>query len=188
MNTASANNSHFMNITVTNRTVLVSSVAASGVVIGFLIWLIYIKQASAGTSPTESVLPAINACLNTLSTCFLIAGFYFIRQRRIDVHKKLMLAALASSALFLVTYIAYHHMHGDTPFRGAGFVRGLYFTILISHILLTVVALPMILTAVFFALTARYEAHRRVARYAFPAWLYISVTGVLIFFFLKAYS
>lgn len=177
-----------MNTTVTNRTVLVTSVAASGIVIGFLIWLIYIKQPGAGTSPTESMLPAVNACLNSFSTCFLGAGFYFIKQRRIDVHKKFMLAALASSALFLVTYIVYHHMHGDTPFRGTGFVRGLYFLILISHILLTVVALPMILTAVFFALTARYEPHRRVARYAFPAWLYISVTGVMIFFFLKAYS
>lgn len=177
-----------MNISVTNRTVFVSSFIASLAVIGFLIWLIYLKEAPADLSSSESVLPAVNACLNALSACFTIVGYIFIKRGRINIHRGFMLAALISSALFLVSYIWYHNTHGDTPFQGVGFIRPVYFFILISHILLTVVALPMILTTVFFALMTRFDSHKRIARYTFPVWLYVSLTGVLIFLFLKAFS
>lgn len=177
-----------MNISVTNRTVFISSFIASLAVIGFLVWLIYLKESPAALESSESVLPAVNACLNALSACFITAGYIFIKRGRINIHRGLMVAALVSSALFLITYIWYHNTHGDTPFRGVGFIRPVYFFVLISHILLTVVALPMILTTVFFALTTKFEAHKRIARYTFPAWLYVSITGVLIFIFLKAFS
>jgi len=100
----------------------------------------------------------------------------------------LMVSALVSSALFLITYVVYHNAHGDTPFQGAGLIRPIYFFILISHILLTTVALPLILVTFFFALTSKFDAHMKIARITLPAWLYVSVTGVLIFFLLKIFS
>lgn len=171
-----------------NRTVFVWSILLSTLVIGFLLWLIYFKETPEGLVASVSILPALNATLNALSACSLIAGLISIRWGLISAHRSFMFGALTFSALFLVSYVAYHSTHGDTPFRGQGIVRPVYFFILISHILLTVVALPMILTTVFFALTSRFTAHRRIARVTFPAWLYISVTGVAIFFMLRAFS
>lgn len=99
-----------------------------------------------------------------------------------------MVAALVSSALFLIAYVIYHNAHGDTTFQSAGFIRVIYFFILISHILLTTVALPIILVTFFFALTNKFDAHKKIARITLPAWLYVSVTGVLIFFLLRLFS
>jgi putative membrane protein len=160
----------------------------SGIIIGFLLWLIYIKGAPDQLSTATSVFPAVNAFLNGLSASFLIAGYIAIRKRRVSIHKRFMLGALVSSALFLITYVTYHNAHGDTPFQGAGFIRLIYFFILISHILLTTVALPLILVTFFFALTSKFDAHRKIARLTLPAWLYVSVTGVMIFFLLKIFS
>lgn len=160
-------------------------------VIGFLLWLIYFKEtpvAAAAPVASGSILPAVNALLNGLSACSLVAGFLSIRRGQVGIHRRFMFGALFFSALFLISYIAYHSTHGDTPFRGTGIIRPIYFFILISHILLTVVALPIILTTLFLALTGRYGAHRRIARVTFPTWLYVSVTGVLIFFMLRIFS
>ncbi len=99
-----------------------------------------------------------------------------------------MLSALAFSALFFTGYVVYHSAHGDTKFLATGVIRTVYFTILISHIVLTMACLPAILLTVFFALTSRFDRHRRIARYALPIWLYVSVTGVLIFAMLRVYS
>jgi putative membrane protein len=170
------------------RTVLFWSILFSASVIAFLLWLIYFKETPDSVSASDSVLPAVNALLNALSACSLVAGFIFIRRGRINIHRSFMMGALFFSALFLISYIAYHSTHGDTPFRGTGIIRPIYFFILISHILLTVIALPVILTTLFFALTGRFAQHRRVARVAFPAWLYVSVTGVIIFLMLKAFG
>jgi putative membrane protein len=172
------------------RTILFWSIIASALVIGFLLWLIYLKQppGSSGSTASDSVLPAVNAMLNALSACSLVTGFIFIRRGQINLHRAFMLSALFFSALFLVSYIAYHSTHGDTPFRGTGVVRPIYFFILISHILLTVIALPVILTTLFLALTGRFSAHRRIARITLPAWLYVSVTGVVIFFMLRFFN
>ena len=173
---------------VSQKTIFSWSFLISGIIIGFLLWLIYFKGASDRLSTATSVLPAVNALLNGLSACFLTAGFIAIRKRRINVHRRFMVAAIISSALFLITYIVYHNAHGDTPFQGTGFVRPIYFFILISHISLTTVALPFILVTFFFALTSRFDAHRKIARFTLPAWLYVSVTGVMIFFLLKIFS
>jgi putative membrane protein len=170
------------------RTVLVWSILISAFVIGFLLWLIYLKETPDQMAASTSVLPAVNATLNALSACSLVAGFVFIKRGQVHIHRGLMLGALFFSALFLISYIAYHSTHGDTPFRGTGVIRPIYFFILISHILLTIIALPVILTTLFFALTGRFAAHRRIARITFPAWLYVSVTGVVIFFMLRAFS
>jgi putative membrane protein len=173
---------------VSGRAILIWSSLISALVIGFLLWLIYVKESPDRLLASGSMLPALNALLNALSACSLVAGFISIKRGRISTHRALMFGALFFSALFLISYIAYHSTHGDTPFRGTGFVRPIYFFILISHILLTAIALPVILTTLFFALTGRFAAHRRIARITFPAWLYISVTGVLIFFMLRAFS
>ncbi|HEX8141869.1 MAG TPA: DUF420 domain-containing protein [Pyrinomonadaceae bacterium] len=173
---------------VSHRAILLWSIVISTLVIGFLLWLIYVKDAPGGLTSSGSLLPALNALLNGLSACSLVAGFISIRRGRTSTHRKFMFGALFFSALFLISYIAYHSTHGDTPFKGTGPVRPIYFFILISHILLTVVALPVILTTLLFALTGKFAAHRRIARITFPAWLYISITGVLIFFMLRAFA
>ena len=97
-----------------------------------------------------------------------------------------MLGATASSAFFLIGYVTYHYFHGDTKFTGLGWIRPVYFSILISHIGLSIVSLPLIFAALWFALTGQFHSHRRVARWTFPVWLYVSVTGVLVFVLLKS--
>ena len=99
-----------------------------------------------------------------------------------------MLGAVVFSVLFLTSYIVYHHFHGDTPFPGQGFIRPVYFVILISHIGLSIIALPMVLTTLYYAGTRQFQTHRKIARYTLPIWLYVSVTGVAVFLFLKAYT
>jgi putative membrane protein len=173
---------------ISNRTVFSWSFFISSVVIGFLLWLIYIKGTPGPSSTATDVLPTVNALLNGLSACFLTAGYIAIKKRRVKIHKRFMVAALVSSALFLITYVMYHNAHGDTAFQGAGFIRAIYFFILISHILLTTLALPVILVTFFFALTNKFDVHRKIAPVTLPAWLYVCVTGVLIFFLLKPFS
>jgi len=153
----------------------------------FLIWLIYFKGRAEGPEWVSS-LPAANAAFNSMSALCLLGGYVNIRRRNRATHKKFMLAATAFSALFLVSYIVYHSYHGDTHFPGQGWVRPAYFALLISHIGLSMVALPLIFTTLFFSLTGRFKFHRQVARWTFPIWMYVSVTGVLVFFVLRAYT
>jgi putative membrane protein len=133
-------------------------------------------------------LPALNALLNGTSAVFLCLAVLAIRRRDVVTHARRMLVALGASTLFLVSYIVYHSIHGDTPFTGQGRVRPLYFFILVSHIVLSAVALPLVFTSLFFSLSGRFPRHKAIARYAFPIWLYVSVTGVLVFAMLRAYG
>ncbi len=153
----------------------------------FLIWLIYLKAASPTEAGWVEILPATNALCNTLCTCCLISGWLFIRRGHRTVHIRFMLAAVVFSALFFIGYVIYHHFHGDTPFPGQGIVRPIYFAILISHIVLSVIILPLVLSTLYYAARRRFETHRKLARYTLPLWLYVSVTGVVVFFFLRAY-
>ena len=162
--------------------------AISAAVFAFLVWLIYFKPSAGYSSDVIGALPAVNATLNALSTAFLVSGFVAVRRRRYGTHVKFMAAALVSSALFLISYIVYHNFHGDTKFTGTGPVRPVYFFVLITHIVLSAVVVPLILTSLFLALSGRLATHRRVSRYTFPVWLYVSVTGVLIFVMLKLFS
>lgn len=157
-------------------------------IFAFLVYLIYFKDSAAGASQAVSFLPAVNAMLNSLSAICLILGFRAIKSGKQERHKRLMLSALAFSALFLVSYIIYHNLHGDTPFLGTGFIRPVYFFILITHIVLSAVMLPMILITLYFALTKNFVKHPKIARKTLPIWLYVSVTGVLIFFLLKYFG
>lgn len=159
----------------------------SAAIAAFLIWLIYFKGRVAAPD-WIGILPAANAFFNSLSAICLVCGYINIRRRNRVVHKRFMLTATVFSALFLVSYITYHYFHGDTNFPAHGFVRPVYFFILITHISLSMVALPLILGTLWWALRSEFRFHKKIARWTFPIWLYVSVTGVIVFFMLKAYT
>ena len=154
----------------------------------FLAWLVYYHQPADVAGTRLAFLPTLNAILNLLCTIFLLAGFRHIRRGEIKSHRTSMFAAFFASSLFLVSYITNHALHGDSRFHGAGHaLRTTYFTLLISHIGLSVIALPMILITFFLSLTGRFPAHRKLARFTFPIWLYVSVTGVVVYAMLSTY-
>lgn len=130
-------------------------------------------------------LPAVNAAFNGLSAACLVAGYVAIRRRQVNIHRFCMVSAFCLSGLFLVGYLAYHYVHGDTKFEGTGWIRPVYFSILISHIVLSVSVVPLALTSFYFAFTRSFARHRKLNRVFLPIWLYVSVTGVVIFFLLR---
>jgi len=129
-------------------------------------------------------LPHINAILNLASALLILAGFLQIRRGNRIVHRRFMLSALLSSALFLVSYLTYHSHVGSVRFQGRGMVRSLYFAILISHTVLAAFVLPLVIVALTFALKEKFDRHKKLARVAFPVWLYVSVTGVIVYLML----
>ena len=131
-----------------------------------------------------SDLPAVNAILNATAAIFLTAGYVMIRRGRRDLHKRCMLAALTSSALFLVSYVVYHANTGSRPFPGQGVIRVAYFAILVTHVVLAAVILPLAITTAARGLSAQYDRHVRIARWTLPLWMYVSVTGVVIYLML----
>lgn len=131
-----------------------------------------------------SDLPAVNATLNGLAAILLMTGFLSIRGRRVDRHRAAMVSALIVSALFLVTYLFYHYHAGSTRFTGQGWVRTLYFAILISHTVLAAAIVPLVLVTLYRALRRDFVRHRRIARFTFPVWLYVSVTGIVVYLML----
>lgn len=128
--------------------------------------------------------PALNAALNATSAVLLVAGYFFIRRRRILAHKVCMLTAFAASMTFLVLYIVYHSRVGLVPFQGQGWIRPVYFSILIPHTILAIVNVPLALVTISRALRNRFDRHRRIARWTLPLWLYVCVTGVIIYWLL----
>ena len=159
-------------------------------ILSFLVWLIYFKQGAdvEGVITWVSHLPALNALLNSITSILLVVGLIFIKRNRIDWHKRAMFSATFTSALFLVSYITYHHFHGDTKFVAVGTIRPIYFGILISHILLSAIQVPLILSTLYLALTRKFVKHKKIARITFPIWLYVSVTGVVIFIMLSQFN
>ncbi|MHA2620731.1 MAG: DUF420 domain-containing protein [bacterium JZ-2024 1] len=127
------------------------------------------------------LLPSFNALLNLTSAFFLIAGFWFIRKRHIRRHRAMMLSACTTSAIFLLSYLTYHAIHGTTKFQGEGMVRGIYLALLGSHTLLAILVLPLAISAVWLAHRGQFARHFAVARWLFPIWLYVSVTGILVY-------
>ena len=162
--------------------------AVSAAALLFLVWLIYFKAPAAAQVAWVSNLSAVNAALNSLSTVFLLLGFREIRARNFAKHMRFMISAFITSALFLVSYIVYHHFVGDTPFTGQGFIRPVYFFILISHIVLSIFVVPLVLSSFLFAFSGKFSTHRKVSNWTFPIWLYVSVTGVMVFFMLKFFG
>jgi len=138
------------------------------------------------TAPLISTaqLPAFNAALNSLSAVFLFAGYLFIRAKNREAHRACMLAAFFCSTLFLISYLVYHFQVGSVGFKGQGWIRPVYFTILITHTMLATAVVPLALITLVRAWRERFDAHRRIARWTLPIWLYVSVTGVVIYLML----
>jgi putative membrane protein len=168
------------------RPAIAAILAISAAAILFLFWLIYVHPAADAASMRLTFLPALNALFNGLSATALLIGYIFIRSRRIKAHRAAMLTAFAFSSIFLLCYIANYALHGESHYPGHGVLRTIYLAILISHVLLSVVALPLVLVTFFFSLTGRIPTHRKVARWTFPIWLYVSVTGVIVYAMLAA--
>jgi uncharacterized membrane protein YozB (DUF420 family) len=129
-------------------------------------------------------LPHLNACLNGTSAILLITGYTFIRSRNVNAHRTCQIAALVVSLLFLASYLTYHYHHGATRFQGTGLVRPIYFTVLTSHTILAIVIVPLVILTFARAFRGDFSKHRRIARITLPLWLYVSITGVIVYLML----
>ena len=153
----------------------------------FLFWLVYFRSPTTHVEGLE-FLPGLNALLNGMSAFCLVLGFAAIKRKDQMLHQRWMQAAFVFSTLFLISYIIHHTIHGDTKFVGDSIVKSVYLFVLISHIILSVVALPLVLLSFYWAWASQFTRHKSLVRYTFPIWLYVSVTGVLIFVMLKLFS
>jgi len=147
-------------------------------------YLLLGHRRETGGSSAVAGLPLLNACLNATSAALLSAGWVFIRRKHVTAHKTCMVSALAVSTLFLVSYVTYHALAGSRPFEGRGWIRVVYFPLLVSHIILAAAIVPLALTTVYRALRGNFARHVRIARWTLPIWLYVSVTGVVVYWML----
>jgi putative membrane protein len=170
----------------TSKNTIAGIIALSLAATGFLFWLIYVHTAPQAFATRLLFLPALDALLNGLAAICLIIGFFFIRRRDIKAHRRSMITAFVFSSLFLICYVLNHALHGDTLYQGHGALRTVYLSILASHIVLCTIALPMVLITFFFSLSGRFPQHKKIARFTLPIWLYVSVTGVIVFAMLHA--
>ncbi|GAB3501232.1 DUF420 domain-containing protein [Spirosoma knui] len=132
-------------------------------------------------------LPHMNGIINSLTSVLLLVGLYFIRQKNVQAHKRTMLTAFALGSAFLVSYVLYHLTNDSTPFGGQGWVRPVYYFLLISHIVLSVVVVWFVLRAVYFAISGQFMKHKKTVKWAYPIWLYVSITGVIVYLMIKPY-
>ena len=161
-----------------------------GAVVPLLVAVIFYYKGVFKISGADAYLhslPAVNAVLNSLTAVALLVGFYFIRQKNVLAHRASMGTAFALGGLFLLSYVAYHSQVESTHFGGVGAVRTVYFLLLLSHISLAVVTVGLVLFTLYFALTGQYTKHKAIARWTFPVWLYVSVTGVIVYFMISPY-
>lgn len=168
-----------------DRAFLAFNAVLSTGALAFLGWLLLVHE-GGGASADLSFLPAVNAGLNSTAAALLTAGWIAVRRGHVRAHRYLMVSAFAASALFLVSYIVYHYAHGDTRYTGAGPLRVVYFVVLVTHVLLSMAVVPMALSAFWLAYRRRFDSHKKVTRLLTPIWLYVSVTGVVIFAMLRA--
>ncbi|MGZ3457786.1 MAG: DUF420 domain-containing protein [Archangium sp.] len=170
---------------VSDRSFYVFTAVVSAAALSFLAYILLIRRGGPVGGLDLRFLPAVNASFNALAAALLTAGWVAIRRKARRVHQYLMVSAFASSALFLVCYLAYHYVHGDTRYAGGGVMKAVYLLILASHVLLSMAVVPGALLAFYFAWRNAFEKHRKVTRWLAPLWLYVSVTGVVIFFMLR---
>lgn len=168
----------------TDRGALVTIGFVSAVVVGGVAVLLLGLDVRPGAASEVSRLPALNAVLNGVSAGLLSLGYALIRARRRAAHRTAMLSAFGVSSLFLASYVVYHASAGSRPFTGTGWLRPVYFALLVSHMLLAAVIVPLALMTIWRALRGQFDRHRRLARWTLPLWLYVSVTGVVIYWML----
>jgi putative membrane protein len=171
----------------TDRRFMIANAIVSALALSLLAWLLLLRGHSAG-SDALSFMPAINASLNASAAVLLVLGYRAIKAKNRSLHKRLMVSAFCASSLFLVGYVIYHYVHGDTKFLSQGPIRLVYFAVLISHVILSMAVVPMALASFYYAFQGRFATHVKVTRILYPIWLYVSVTGVAIFFLLRANS
>lgn len=157
----------------------------SVVALSVLAYLLLIRQGS-GDRAALAFMPAVNATFNAASAVLLVLAVVAIKRKQVARHQALMLSAFASSTFFLVGYLAYHYVHGDTHYPGTGGLRAAYLALLSSHVLLSVPVVPMCLAAFYFAFRRDFVTHKKITRFLFPIWLYVSITGVLVFAMLRS--
>lgn len=167
-----------------DRAFYLANAAISAVAVGLLGWILVLRE-PAGDTAALAFMPAVNAAMNAAAASCLVAGWLAIRRGKRDLHRALMLSALGASAIFLVGYLAYHWVHGDTRYPADAPLRGLYLAVLASHVLLSIAVFPMILATFWFALRGRLVTHKKLARWTLPIWLYVSLTGVAVFLMLR---
>ena len=158
----------------------------SAIALSVLAYLLLLRGGSEGGGQSLSFMPAVNAGFNGLSAVLLTLGVLAIRKKRVRQHQLLVIGAFASSSLFLAGYLAYHYAHAETRYPGTGLSRTLYLVLLASHVILSVPVVPLCLAAFYYALTRRFVTHKRITKILFPVWLYVSVTGVIVFFLLRS--
>lgn len=151
-----------------------------------LAYLLLLRQGGAGSATALAFMPAVNATFNAIAAVLLVLAVVAIRKKQVARHQALMLGAFASSTFFLVGYLAYHYVHGDTKYPAGAPLRGLYLAVLASHVLLSVPVVPMCLAAFYYAFRRNFEVHKRITKFLFPVWLYVSVTGVVVFLMLRS--
>lgn len=168
-----------------DRPFWIVNAVVSVIALAVLGYLLLVRQGS-GDKTALAFMPAINAMFNGTSAVLLVLAVLAIKKKQIARHQTLMLSAFASSTFFLVGYLAYHYVHGDTKYPGTGAMRGLYLAILASHVLLSIPVVPLCLAAFYYAFQKNFGTHRKITKYLFPIWLYVSVTGVVVFALLRS--
>ena len=169
---------------VADRRFFIFNAVVSVAALSLLSYLLLLRRGAAGSADV-SFLPAVNASLNALAATLLFCGWVAIKRHHWRIHRFFMVAAFAASALFLVSYLVYHAVHGDTRYTGTGAMRTVYFSVLASHVVLSATVVPLALTAFWFAWRRQFGRHRRVTRVLWPIWMYVSITGVSIYFMLR---
>jgi putative membrane protein len=158
----------------------------SAVALAVLAYLLLIRGGSQDGGQSLAFMPAVNAGFNATSAVLLTLGVLAIRKKRVRQHQMLVIGAFASSLLFLAGYLAYHYAHAETKYPGSGLGRTLYLLLLASHVILSVPVVPLCLAAFYYALTRRFDTHKRITKILYPVWLYVSVTGVVVYFLLRS--
>lgn len=181
MNSALNINSEERSDARTPPSIILTIIVVSALASALICWLVYFHAPTDVAGTHLRSLPFVNAVLNGLSTIALLAGFSFIRSRNVSAHKRAMFSAFFFSSIFLVSYLVNFTLHGETKFDRLNHWWPIYWKLLASHIVLSVIALPMILITFFLSLTGRFPAHKALARWTFPIWLYVSVTGVIVY-------
>lgn len=150
-------------------------------------FLLFVPQTGKLGDVDVTFLPKLHAMLNSLTAIALVLGFTFIRKGNIRYHRFAMVTAIVLSAFFLISYVTYHYQAPPTRFGGEGAIRGIYYFVLLTHIVLAAVIVPLVLLSVYFAISDQFDRHRRIARWTLPIWLYVAITGVVVYFMISPY-
>jgi putative membrane protein len=168
------------------RSFWIVNAVVSILALALLAYLLLIRQGGATADPRAlAFMPGVNACFNASSAVLLVLAVFAIKNKNVARHQALMLSAFASSTFFLVGYLAYHYVHGDTKYPGTGGMRVAYLALLASHVILSIPVVPLCLAAFYYAFRKSFTTHKKITKVLFPMWLYVSVTGVVVFFLLR---